>query len=428
MRYTIPLAFLLAIGVSGKAPAQELLNVWQAVDSSLTDGPLVFTTNDSGFIGTPNALFVTTDGGKNFTSHPLSFEASAIRDMCWPTSQVGYLLGDNGSLAETTNAGNSWNTVGVPSNLTFFYISFPIPGTGYATGEFNPINDGYFVAKTTDNGADWSVVKTTSFSVGPILFKTVMDGMFVIFDIGGVPQVSYTFDSLKDIQASSAIPFGLESAQTSFVRWNDDGSWIVQYEGLWRSSDSGKNWEQVLSDDPSGQTGTISTACFHGERGFAFGDNSIDYQSLDYGASWRQFTNTVANGTSYSTYELSAAVPSATSFMPSDTTVFTLEQGSSLTLLRLAVPPAPPSVVQTPARVEERLEAMQRGLFVQFSSAPEADARNIEIYDVLGRECATLPLAPNSKSAMLSARLFLPGTYFARLGNSIAKFDLQGSN
>ena len=404
--------------------AQGLQNVWQVVNPSVQNGPLVFTTDDSGFIGTSANLYVSSDGGQNFTAHPMPAQVfnMDIKDMCWPTSQDGFVLflssdGSSSVLAQTTNAGNTWN-VSTSSSQVLYSISFPTPDIGYATGENNPAGSGYFVAKTTNAGQSWSVLKSSTLSVGPVLFKTAQAGMFVIFDAASVPQISYTLDGLGHVTTASPDTFVNQGQQTTFLDWNDNGSWIVQYQGIMRSSDSGKHWATVLPDDPNGTTyGTISCACFHGYRGFAFGDNSKDFQSLDYGASWHEFTNTLT----YTTFPNESVTPTLTASMPSDTVAYMMGQsGSGIALLRVNLPSE--AVAQIPAPVQEALEISQSGTLLEFTALSNATQRTIEIYDVLGRKCAEVPLTSLSTNAVLPASTLQPGSYFARLGNSVAKF------
>ena len=426
MKHTRFLLVALVLSV-GSARAQGLQNVWQVVNPSVQNGPLVFTTDDSGFICTPANLYVTSDGGQNFTARPMPAQVfnMDIKDMCWANSQDGYVLflssdGSSSTLAQTTDAGNTWSVYPSTSDV-IFSISFTSPDTGYATGEYSPAGTGYFVAKTTNAGQSWAVVKSSTLSVGPILFKTSQAGMFVVFDASGVPQVSYTLDGLAHVDTTVTIPFTDQGQQTTFLDWNDDGSWIVQYQGIVQSSDSGKHWSTVLPDDESGSYGTISCACFHGYRGIAFGDNSKDFQSLDYGASWHAFTDTKVSGTSYTTFPVTAPIAYETCSMPSDTVAYMMGQnGNDIALLRVNVPSE--AVAQLQTSVQEPLEVSQSGTRFEFSAAAEPTERTIAVYDVLGRKCAQLPLAAMSTRAMLPASSLQPGSYFARLGNSIAKF------
>src|SRR5690348_10753478 len=132
MKHTRFLLVALVLSV-GSARAQGLQNVWQVVNPSVQNGPLVFTTDDSGFICTPANLYVTSDGGQNFTARPMPAQVfnMDIKDMCWANSQDGYVLflssdGSSSTLAQTTDAGNTWSVYPSASDV-LFSISFPTP-------------------------------------------------------------------------------------------------------------------------------------------------------------------------------------------------------------------------------------------------------------------------------------------------------------
>ncbi len=415
MKTFIVLSFLLLLGAGRVAQAQEPFNVWLPIDTTIKGDTIAFPTVDTGYLATSTTLYTTTDGGKTFTSKGLPPIGSGayLLQMCWPTSQAGFLLfstgGNSTELLATTNGGGSWSPI-IPAGLPLANISFPTAAIGYATGELNPVGTGYFVAKTTNGGASWSTIGNNNLSLGPITFKDTSRGMYIYYDASNAPQVIYSFDGLKDAKDASEIPFNTQGQVGNFLFWNDDNSWIVQYQGIVRSSDSGKNWTTVLPDDQTGTTyGVISSACFHGPRGFAFGDNAMDFETEDYGATWNRFTNT-------SPYITSAGTTCA---MPADTVAYTTGVGNTAALLRLALAPL---AVETPPAENESFQVAENGAWVRFTANPAATARNIQIFDAIGREVTSLPLGPMNVSATLSPGILTPGSYFARLGNQMVKF------
>jgi hypothetical protein len=80
------------------------------------------------------------------------------------------------------------------------------------------------------------------------------------------------------------------------------------------------------------------------------------------------------------------------------------------------------SVVQTEAVQTIPFAATLGNNAVTFTMPPASEARSIQILDVLGRTCASLPIAPSSSSGSLATDILRPGTYFAQLGESVVKF------
>ncbi len=396
---------------------------WEVVNAAVPSDTVVFASNDSGYAFMGGRLLRSADSGKHFNSATVSgFPSGALilNDVCWPTSRDGYMaynVSGATTLVRTNDAGQSVILSSAPSNLTFYAISFPTPAVGYATGEFNPTGQGYFAAKSTDSGSTWKVMTSTSSAVGEVCFKDASNGIFVEYDNGNVPQIFYTYDGMNDVHRSKdTIPFLGSGQQTGFLHWNDDGSWIVQNQGIERSSDSGKSWTNVLPDASADVSyGAIETVCFSGPRGFAFADNSNVFETTDYGANWQGPTSTSPNSTGVGSF----------SSMPSPTVAYVSglsSNGSSNVLLKIELPPLPSVVL--PASPAENFHVASNGATLYFTAAAAAEPRSIEILDVLGRECASLPLAAMSARAELIPGTLRPGSYFARLNNAVVKFSV----
>jgi len=409
----------IALGVSVRASAQ--LGQWKEVNTAIQSDPMVFATNDSGYSFEGTDLLRSTDGGKNFSSSgiPGGSTIGVLSDMSWPTSRCGYMaFGSPRVLARTNDGGQSITIWNFPSNYTVYHIAFPTPAIGYATGDFNPSTEGYFVAKSTDSGESWRVVYQNDLSIGSIRFKDADHGIFVIYDKGGVPQVAYTLDGFAtESMSADTIPFLGSGQQTGFLDWNDDGSWIVYNQGIERSSDSGKHWYLVLQDEsPDLSYGAIESVCFSGPRGFAFADNSNVFETTDDGATWKASSSTSPDVTG------SGSVSS----MPSPTVAYvtgTSADGSTNVLLKIQLPPVVGGGVSTPQLLDD-FHVASNGAGLIFIATPVSEARNIEILDLLGRDCASLMLAAMSARAELRPGQLRPGSYFARLGNEIAKFSV----
>lgn len=367
------IALCLACILSSSA---ALAQGWYVVNPTVKEGALTFITNDSGFI-ISDSLYITTDGGSSFQ-------------------------------AQTLPPGPS-----LPYGLSLPGYSFPTPAIGYVAGELSP-GTGYALSKTTDSGRSWSITYRTNYRLGPALFKSATEGIFIQFALGEVPQVGYTSDGLQHVLLKPPVPFNTQGQESTFLEWSDNGNWYVQYQGLVRSTDSGNSWTTVLPDDQTEESyGVISAACFHGNRGFAFADGSGkgfmgSFETTDAGATWPQVLPT------------SPYIPSTACSMPSDSVAYVIASDSNqIVLLKIELPT---ESVKDDRDSAIALSVTSNGLDLLFSTKSQETERTIEIYDVLGRKCTELPLGPMRTTTSLRERALQPGSYFAQLGNSVAKF------
>ncbi len=115
---------------------------------------VVFINDLVGFASGPStgafAPFVTTsDGGLTWTPFTLPSATTSQFDISFPSSNIGYTVGTNGTINRTINAGTSWSalTSGVTTNLQAVHFINDLEG--WAVGLSGT------VIKTSDGGASW---------------------------------------------------------------------------------------------------------------------------------------------------------------------------------------------------------------------------------------------------------------------------------
>ncbi len=310
------------------------------------------------------------------------------------------------------------------SNLQLGNLYFPTANVGYATGSLSDLS-GYFVAKTTDAGVTWDSISASSdYIFGSMYFIDANNGMFlaqnqntsevnVAYTING--GASFTYRSLPT------------TSTPTFLYWNrEDSSWIVGADSVYRSVDSGQHWTCVIANDTSTGAGPAAVGAFYGDTGFVFlGVQPTVLMTTDAGISWTssRLPNNI-NGTS-----ADSVIPLAAS-MPDQYDCYLLVYDNNAVadgLMKIAfgVPVAGSGgngVVQTDAIPAIPFAAVYGTDAVTFTMAPAPETRSIQILDVLGRTCATLPVAPSSASGQLATDELRAGTYFAQLGESVVKF------
>ena len=122
----------------------------------------------AGRVGSPAWLVSSTDNGNTFLSRKLDTQTSAIFDICFTTSDTGYICGASHpdvdkarpQVLQTTNGGKTWQEVfrGKNDYEITWKSSFPTSQTGYVTIQnYNPDTTvkARYVIKTTNAGKTW---------------------------------------------------------------------------------------------------------------------------------------------------------------------------------------------------------------------------------------------------------------------------------
>jgi len=130
------------------------------------------------YIGAPQALGVTKDGGKTWREIAMPKECKKIMGMFFLTSKDGYLLGKDGTLFKTADSCKTWTTENIDLNGEKI-IQSPMPAVAI---NFQNENDGMIVfgtqsyqlvcLKTSDGGKTWETVKTPkAYGLSPYLSR-----------------------------------------------------------------------------------------------------------------------------------------------------------------------------------------------------------------------------------------------------------------
>lgn len=98
----------------------------------------------------------TTDGGLNW-SIPNTTIGGTLYEVYFPTSLVGYAVGNSGAVYKTENGGTNWTKKAVPLNRDILSAAFPGSSEPY-TGYIALSNAGSTIFKTTDGGDSWTIM------------------------------------------------------------------------------------------------------------------------------------------------------------------------------------------------------------------------------------------------------------------------------
>ena len=169
-------------GATGKAAIEVTHDggkTWSAKTSSLIRG--IFSVSASSrdtFYATsyasPGGLLRSTDAGETWNKIIVP-DTAKLTITKFISSQEGYVAGESGFVAMTTDAGNSWSQL--LTGITSPILSLDIHGTRLAIGSQDPVNGEGLIGLSSDAGQHWAYS-----SFGDSLFGSVSIVRFVSVD------------------------------------------------------------------------------------------------------------------------------------------------------------------------------------------------------------------------------------------------------
>lgn len=221
------------------------------------------------------AVFSATSGISNaqWAAAPQAFQWQTVDCMSF-AGNTGYVGGENGALAKTTNGGASWTQLTAPTQSYIPVLCFLDANTGFLTGSDE-------LYKTTNGGVSWSlkhslnnkqyrsikfINSTTGFAVGGeggicLILKTTDAGeTWTEMNNGG------SFIWLEDID--------FPTATTGFA---------VGLAGtVMKTTDGGNNWSTVRTN-----TEYLNDVSFaDASTGYVAGDSGVVLKTTNGGTTW----------------------------------------------------------------------------------------------------------------------------------------------
>lgn len=249
-------------------------NQW-ALPQSSSRGVLEFVDSLHGFsIG--NSFNSTIDGGITWNSNLLDF-IPRLNDLSFVNNQEGWICGDEGIIAHTTNAGKTWNTqiTNVTENLSA--IHFLDNQQGFAGGTNGTL------LKTTDGGQTWVLLPTVLPNYPPDIvgmeFVDNQKGWII-----GRGVVAKTIDGGQTWINKVPLGFGsLPFSQLEVIDFNN--LWVTGSSGaIQQTTNSGQSWTNHYDFQ---MTYTYRGIHFiNSQVGWATGDDSYIRRTLDGGQTW----------------------------------------------------------------------------------------------------------------------------------------------
>jgi photosystem II stability/assembly factor-like uncharacterized protein len=246
---------------------------------------------------------------------PITFEARGIH---MTSSQVGFIVGSDGMMLKTTNAGDTWNSLPTGISDTLRATFFVNPNIGFIVGAHGTI-------RRTDNGGQtWTaqtsgvtnLLRSVFFISSNVGFVCGGGGVILKTTDGGntwIPQSSGTTNDLINIRFNDESTGYVASSLSTFLNglimkttdggntWNTvysnangflglavKGNVIYAgggYQTIVKSVDAGNTWTQVNA--PTTAANHFRSAAFiAADTGYVVGDAGMIYYTTNGGTTW----------------------------------------------------------------------------------------------------------------------------------------------
>ena len=322
MKRYLLLSALALVGSFMFAAVQAEAADWAMLHTSVTDEFAQISCPDartcyiaSGFymMGGSGGIMKTTDGGETFAALALP-SSNPLHGISCPTTKTCYAAGDFGTFLKTTDGGTSWteSSLGNRANP-------PRMTAVFATDERNVVvvgKDG-FVNRTEDGGATWSPPSLrTVADLTSVYFVNSSTGF--ILGNGGVLLAStdggQTWTARGDLRTGGSL-FALRGNGQTLFAVGDTVS---------RSADGGASWAEVSTGAASGYRGVAAAS---DKTAYLLSDPNLALTTTDAGAN---FASQTLPGNNTILHDIACPTPD-----------YCIAIGSNGNAFRLGTPPAP---------------------------------------------------------------------------------------
>jgi photosystem II stability/assembly factor-like uncharacterized protein len=233
--------------------------------------------------GQDGATVVSGDAGVTFSPIPASGGriAGPFLRLRAATASEAFATGRSGTLARTTDGGESWTDLGLPTTGDVTDVSFPTTGTGYALDSVGTL------FKSANGGTSWSLLNTGTQAepasllaldanrvllIGPRGVRRSVNGGDTFAAVSGA--IRHASIQRADVARGAVFAYG---AHALLVSTNGGASWskvkrptrkglrtvdfvtgkrgyMLDSQGkVWSTSNRGRHWTQLIA------TGTLSS-------------------------------------------------------------------------------------------------------------------------------------------------------------------------
>lgn len=376
-------------------------SAWHQQTSGTTQSlnSVYFTSSNIGYaVGNNGTILKTTDKGAAWSMQS-SGTTSNLYCVRFLNDQTGFAVGDNVFL-KTTNGGTTWilNTTSLSYSVKAVY--FIDQNTGYAAGGSGTIS------KTTSGGAAWTAFQIEPYTMFTSLYFTNsstgyavgLTGLYLKTTNGGVSWFTKPTDAGKNFYTVQFL-----NETTGYIT----GGWV--HSTVMKSENSGNSWTNLFSN----ATGVrlYSGSFIDAENGYVCGRYGTILRTSDAGLNWiSEVSGTTAflYGIQYLNDQAAYAVGDGGTIL-STVSVIGIHQISGNIPTEYSLSQNYPNPFNPTTKI--RFSIPQAGV---------AYMRPIQmtVYDALGRKVAELvnqELSPGTYEIDFDASNLSSGTYFYQL-------------
>ncbi len=377
-----------------------------------------FDLNTGVAVGSSGTILRTTNAGTNWSLISTGLTKS-IHKLCNVNSSIAYAVGDSGLIMKTINSGANWSIQISGTFRNLRGVSFINSTTGMTVGSNSVI------LYTTDGGT-WLARTATQFAIlTGISLINATTAFLSANDMPGAVVYSTTNAGINWTQCYLWTSTAYVSTTLNSIYFIDNNTGFVtstsimynqNYGFVLRTINGGLNWTTVASIGPAGLSGINCIYFFDANNGNAAGNNAVIFHTTNGGLNWSQQSCPVTNYL-YGTFFLNAL----TGYVTGSGGVILKTTNGGLSYIKSIDENVPkefelfqnyPNPFNPTTKIKFNIP-LSRGV-------PEGRGvlTRLTIYDVLGREVATLvnkQLKPGSYEVEWNASNFSSGVYFYTL-------------
>jgi photosystem II stability/assembly factor-like uncharacterized protein len=198
-----------------------------------------------GRFGVGALILKSTDGGTTWNDNlTIPATVNLFESVYFTDANNGWVVGGGGVMMMTTNAGNTWDTVTVPTNGYLRQIQFIDENYGWAVGTEDNLTRG-IILRTIDSGINWERIDIGEGNIlWSIYFVNESLGWGVGSDIQKTTDGGLSWVTINDSTGGGSIYFADE-----LNGWSGGISSGGPYGFIHKTTDGGYNWSSISGLD-----------------------------------------------------------------------------------------------------------------------------------------------------------------------------------